>query len=107
MISKTISLPITIPQTELNQFCQRHFITKLSLFGSVLRDDFTQESDIDFLVEFKPDYIPTFFKLAQMERELSSLFKERKIDLRTPQELSPYFRQKVIQEAVIQYDITR
>jgi predicted nucleotidyltransferase len=107
MISKIISLPITIAQTELNQFCQRHFITKLSLFGSVLRDDFTEESDIDLLVEFKPDYIPTFFKLAQMERELSSLFNGRKIDLKTPQELSPYFRQKVIQEAVIQYDITR
>lgn len=107
MISKTKSLPITIPQIELNQFCQRHLIAKLSLFGSVLRDDFTSESDLDFLVEFEPDYIPTFFKLAQMERELSSLFKGRKIDLRTPQELSPYFRQTVIQDALIQYDSTQ
>jgi hypothetical protein len=106
-MSETISLPINIPQTELSKFCQRHLITKLSLFGSVLRNDFTPESDLDFLVEFKPNYIPTFFKLAQMERELSTLFKGRKIDLRTPQELSPYFREKVIQEAVIQYDITR
>jgi uncharacterized protein len=105
--SKLLSLPIVVPQNELNQFCQDNFITKLSLFGSVLRDDFTSESDLDFLVEFADNYTPTFFKLVQMERELSKLFSGRKIDLRTPEELSPYFREKVMLEAIIQYDSTR
>ncbi len=107
MSKNVLSLPIMIPKLELKEFCQRNFIAKLSLFGSVLRDDFTPESDLDFLVEFEANYTPTFFKLAQMERELSKLFLGRKIDLRTSQELSPYFRQKVIAEAEVQYDITR
>ena len=91
----------------LHQFCKRNFIVKLSLFGSVLRGDFTDESDIDFLVEFEADRTPTFLSLARMERELSDLLDGRKIDLRTPEELSPYFRDKVIREAMIQYDGTR
>ena len=107
MSKKILSLPITIPKIELKDFCQRHSIAQLSLFGSVLREDFTPESDIDFLVKFESNYTPTFFKLAQMERELSNLFGGRKIDLRTSQELSPYFRKKVISEAMIQYDSTR
>lgn len=104
MSNNVLCLPITIPPLALNEFCQRNLITKLSLFGSVLRDDFTTESDIDFLVEFESNYTPTFFKLAQIERELSTLFNGRKIDLRTPQELSPYFRQKVMTEARVEYD---
>lgn len=107
METNTLSLPIKIPVTELNKFCETNLISKLSLFGSVLRDDFTNESDIDFLVEFNANYIPTFFKLAEMERTLSSLFNGRKIDLRTVEELSHYFRNKVIKEAIIQYDNTR
>ena len=107
MINNTLSLAIKIPQQELDQFCDRHHITKLSLFGSVLRNDFTENSDLDFLVEFDLSYTPTFFKLAQMERELSALFNDRKIDLRTLEELSPYFRDTVFQEAMIQYDSTR
>ncbi len=99
--------PITIPTQSLDQFCKRNFIDKLSLFGSVLRVDFSQESDIDFLVEFSSGCLPTFFKLAQMERELSTLFDGRKIDLRTAEELSPYFRDRVLQEAVVQYDSSR
>jgi predicted nucleotidyltransferase len=89
---------------EIAEFCQRHHIRKLSLFGSVLRDDFRPESDIDFLVEFEPGKTPGFFKLVGMEIELSKMLNGRKIDLRTPNELSIYFRDRVMAEAVVQYD---
>lgn len=103
-MSETIVLPIAIPKEELAQFCQRHHIRKLSLFGSVLRDDFSPQSDLDFLVEFEPGKTPGFFKLVSMEMELSELLEGRKIDLRTPEELSLYFRDRVMAEAVVQYD---
>ncbi len=103
-MSGTKKLAIAIPQKEIAQFCQRHHIRKLSLFGSVLRDDFTPESDVDFLVEFEPGKTPGFFKIVSMEMELSELLEGRKIDLRTPNELSIYFRDRVMAEAVVQYD---
>lgn len=103
-MSKNKQLQIAIPKQELEQFCRCHYIRKLSLFGSVLRDDFTAESDVDFLVEFEPGKTPGFFKLARMEMELSELLEGRKIDLRTPNELSVYFRDRVMAEAVVQYD---
>jgi hypothetical protein len=103
-MSETKKLPVAIPKEELAQFCQRHHIRKLSLFGSVLRDDFTPESDIDFLVEFEPGKTPGFFKIVSMEIELSERLEGRKIDLRTPNELSIYFRDRVMAEAVVQYD---
>lgn len=103
-MSETKKLPIEIPKVEIAQFCQRHHIRKLSLFGSVLRDDFTPESDIDFLVEFEPKKTPSLFKIVSMEMELSELLKGRKIDLRTPNELSIYFRDRVMAEALVQYD---
>ncbi len=103
-MSETKTLPIEIPKKEIAQFCQHHHIQKLSLFGSVLRDDFTSESDIDFLVEFEPGKTPGFFQIVRMEMELSELMKGRKIDLRTPNELSIYFRDRVMTEAVVQYD---
>lgn len=98
-----MSLPIEIPSEKLTEFCQRHHIHRLSLFGSVLRDDFRPDSDVDFLVEFEPGKTPGFFKMARMERELSEMIEGRKIDLRTPYELSPYFRDRVMAEAVLQY----
>ena len=103
-MSETKILPIKIPKAEIAQFCQRHYIRKLSLFGSVLRDDFRQESDLDFLVEFQPGKTPGFFKLVSMEMELSEMLEGRKIDLRTPNELSIYFRDRGMAEAVVQYD---
>ena len=66
----------------------------------MLRDDFTPESDIDFLVEFEPGKTPGFFKIVSMEMELSELLEGRKIDLRTPNELSIYFRDRVMAEAI-------
>ena len=96
-------LPIALPKDKVVAFCRRHQIRKLSLFGSVLREDFTPESDIDFLVEFLSGAEITYFDLAQMERELSEMLDGRQIDLRTPAELSPYFRQEVLETAVVQY----
>lgn len=97
-------LPIHIPQAKIAEFCQRHHIHKLSLFGSALRDDFRPESDIDFLVEFESGRTPAYFKLVSMEMELSEILDGRKVDLRTPDELSIYFRDRVMAEAVVQYD---
>lgn len=93
---------IELPREKIAEFCKRNHIRKLLLFGSVLHGDFRPDSDIDLLVEFDPAHIPGFFKLAHMERELSELMK-KKVDLRTPQELSRYFRDKVISEAEVQY----
>jgi len=74
----------------------------LSLFGSALRGDAGPDSDIDFLIEFHPDHIPGLIKLAGMEIELSKILG-RKVDLRTPQDLSRYFRQEVLNSAELQY----
>lgn len=65
-------MQIELPQTAIIRFCQRHHIQKLSVFGSVLRDDFGANSDVDFLVEFDPDHIPGLIRLAGMELELST-----------------------------------
>lgn len=86
----------------LADFCDRHRIMRLSLFGSALRDDFHDESDVDFLVEFGPEATPTYFRLMEMEEELSSLIG-RCVDLRTPMELSKYIRERVTAEAETQY----
>lgn len=94
--------PINIPRENIEAFCKRHHIRKLSVFGSALRQDFRSDSDIDILVEFHPDNIPGLFKLAGIEIELSNLIG-RKVDLRTPQDLSRYFRQEVIESAEVQY----
>lgn len=93
---------IELPKEKIAEFCKRNHIRKLLLFGSVLHGDFRPDSDIDLLVEFDPAHIPGFFKLAHMERELSELMG-KKVDLRTPQELSKYFRAEVISEAEVQY----
>ena len=97
------SLRVKAPPEKLAGFCRKHHIRKLSFFGSVLRDDFRTDSDIDVLVEFEPAHVPGFIKLADMEAELSALFGGRKVDLRTPAELSRYFRDRVVKEAKVQY----
>lgn len=94
---------IELPKDEITSFCSKHHIQKLSLFGSVLRDDFGSGSDIDILVEFDPGKAPSFFRLLDMEDELSSMLGGRKVDLRTPEDLSRYFRDKVLATAVVQY----
>ena len=92
-----------VNKDEIADFCDRHHIRRLAIFGSALRDDFSPDSDIDVLVNFMPGHTPGFFGLFEMEEELSALFGGRKVDLRTPQDLSRYFRDKVLAEAEVQY----
>lgn len=99
---KTNKKNIEFPKKEIADFCMRNRIQRLALFGSVLRGNATPESDIDFLVEFEPGHVPGLIKLAGMELELSELLG-RKVDLRTSQELSRYFRQEVCETAKVQY----
>lgn len=93
---------VEIPREELAEFCRRNHIRRLALFGSVLRDDFGPESDVDVLVEFEEGHVPglRFFRL---QRELSNLLG-RKVDLHTPRFLSPHFRDQVLTEADVRYD---
>ena len=93
---------IALPHDQLAAFCRKHHIKKLSLFGSVLRDDFRPDSDVDMLVEFEPEARVGFFGLVGMELELTDLIG-RKVDLRTPKELSRYFRDEVLASAEVQY----
>ena len=94
---------LSIPKAGLAAFCRTHGIRRLALFGSALRADFGAESDIDVLVEFVPDRIPGLLGIAGMEIELSALFGGRKVDLRTPEDLSRYFRQEVLDTAEVQF----
>src|ERR1044071_5321469 len=91
-------------QQRLAEFCQRHGIQRLALFGSVLRDDFKPESDVDVLVEFKPG-VRTGLRFFAMQDELSEILG-RRVDLHTPECLSKYFRDRVLSEAVTQYGPT-
>jgi predicted nucleotidyltransferase len=93
---------IDIPKEIIEAFCKKHHIRKLSIFGSALRQDFKSDSDIDVLVEFNTSNTPGLIKLAGIEIELSNLIG-RKVDLRTPQDLSRHFRQEVIESAEVQY----
>jgi uncharacterized protein len=97
-----MELPIQIDAAQIAAFCEKHHITKLALFGSVLTERFTDESDVDVLVEFHPEYVPGLIRLCGMEHELSDIVG-RKADMRTPNDLSRYFRDEVVRTAVIQY----
>lgn len=92
---------IIVPKDKIAEFCRRRHIRRLALFGSVLREDFGPDSDIDVLVEFEPGYVPglAFFTI---ETEFSEILG-RKVDLNTPQFLSRYFREQVLAEAEEQY----
>ena len=92
---------IAIDREKLAEFCQRNHIRKFSLFGSILRDNFGADSDVDVLVEFEPGHVPGL-RFFALESELSSLWG-RKVDLNTPDFLSPYFRGRVLAEAEVHY----
>ena len=92
-----------LKKRKIVEFCKRNHIRSLSLFGSILRNDFSRSSDIDVLVEFEIGYVPGFFDLIKMEEKLSSMFGGRKVDLRTPNDLSRYFRDDVLTEAEAVY----
>jgi predicted nucleotidyltransferase len=94
---------ISIDREGIAAFCRRHHIRRLALFGSVLREDFTPDSDIDVLADFEPGYLPGLFGIARMERELSTILEGRRIDLRTAEDLSRYFRDEVLKGADVLY----
>jgi uncharacterized protein len=91
-----------LPRRKVAEFCKRNHIRKLSLYGSILRGNFRPDSDIDLLVEFESEHIPGLIKLSGMEIELSEILG-RKVELRTPQDLSRYFRDEVVKFAEVQY----
>ncbi len=99
----TEKIHIELPKERIEEFCKKHHIRKLSLFGSALRDDFTPESDLDILVEFEPGTRVGMIRLAGLEIELGEIL-ERKVDLNTPGFLSKYYRDKVLAEAAVHYD---
>lgn len=94
---------IIINNTLIEEFCTRHSIKRLAFFGSVLRDDFSDTSDVDVLVTFEEGHTPGFFSLFDMEDELSDIIG-RSVDLRTSEDLSRYFRDDVISNMAIQYE---
>ena len=93
---------IPIPREEIEDFCRSHNIVRLSLFGSVLREDFGRDSDVDILVEFAPGATVTLFGLVAMELALSRILG-RQVDLNTPKGLSKYFRDAVLADAEVLY----
>ncbi len=95
-------LPIQLDEQYIAEFCRRHRIKRLSLFGSVLTERFNDESDVDMLVEFEPDATPSLFDVGGMMQELSDKLG-RQVDLRTPADLSRYFRDEVIRDAELLY----
>jgi predicted nucleotidyltransferase len=93
---------ISIDSHTVAEFCRRNQIRRLALFGSYLTDNFHPDSDIDMLVEFEPSARVGLLGMARMEIELSDLLG-RKVDLRTPEDLSRYFRDKVVSSAQVLY----
>lgn len=95
-------LNIDVPHDRVAVFCKRNHIRKLSLFGSVLRKDFSPESDVDVLVEFEDGHVPGLLRFVGMKNELSEIIAHE-VDLRTPAELSRYFRDEVVSSALVEY----
>lgn len=93
---------IALDSKRISEFCRRHGVRRLSLFGSATRDDFGPESDLDVLVEFEPDRVPGLAFFA-MEEELGRIVG-RRVDLNTPGFLSPGIRARILAEAVLHYE---
>jgi predicted nucleotidyltransferase len=94
---------LPVAEITLARYCERHHIRCLSLFGSQLKGTARPDSDIDLLVEFEPGWVPGLLALAGMEMELSELLGGRRVDLRTAEDLSRYFRDEVVRTAEVQY----
>jgi len=93
-----MSPKISIDREAVSAFCRRHHIARLALFGSVLRDDFRPDSDIDVLVEFQPGHVPGL-RFVSIEREFSELLHGRRIDMVTPKFLNARIRDQVLKHA--------
>ena len=96
------SITNKIPWESLERFCRTNHIARLALFGSALRDELRPDSDIDLLVQFEPGSVPGLMGLAKIELSLTDMLG-RKVDLRTPTELSRYFRDDVLAHARAEY----
>lgn len=94
---------IQFDREKLAEFCRRNHIKRLSFFGSVLRDDFSADSDIDLLYELKDGCAIGYFKLVEMELELSSFFGGRKVDLVSPAYLKPAIKEDILNSAEVEY----
>ncbi len=94
---------ISTDREQIADFCRRHHIGKLAFFGSVLRDDFAPDSDVDVLVEFEPGHVPGFIRLFHIEQELSKLLGGRQVDLVTEKFLNRRIRSRVLADAEVQY----
>jgi predicted nucleotidyltransferase len=94
---------IPIDGEQVAAFCRRHHIRRLRLFGSVLRDDFGPDSDVDVLVEFEPDHAPGW-EIVDIEEELGRLLGGRKVDMVNPKFLNRHLRDRILHEAQVQYD---
>ena len=97
-----MDLPIEVDREQIAGFFRKHHLIKRALFGSVLTDRFGPDSDVDVLFEYDPKHVPTLFDVVRMERELSGILG-RKVDMRTPRDLSRYFRDEVVNNAAVQY----
>jgi predicted nucleotidyltransferase len=93
---------IKTPQEKVAEFCRKYHIRRLSFFGSVISEHFKEDSDVDVLVEFEQGQVVGLLRLASMEIKLSEILG-RKVDLRTPADLSRYFRDDVLSSAEVQY----
>ena len=98
-----MSARIPVDPKKIADFCERHYIRKLALFGSVLREDFRPDSDVDVLVEFESGHTPGFIRLYQIEEELSPLMGGHRPDLVTAGFLNRRIRDRVLAEAEVQY----
>lgn len=99
-----MTVNVDADKEQIARFCREHHIRWLALFGSVLREDFGPDSDIDVLVQFDADHVPGLLGVSRLAREMSdTVFEGRKVDLRTPEDLSRYFRQDVLAAAEVQY----
>src|SRR5215212_3342568 len=94
---------IPIDRVRLAEFCRRHHIRKLALFGSVLREDFRAESDVDVLYEFKSGHAVGYFGLLRMEEELGSLFGGHRVEMVEPSYLNRWIKDEVLSAAQVQY----
>lgn len=95
---------IPIDQDRIAELCRKHHIRRLAPFGSVLREDFRPDSDIDVLYEFEPGYLVRFFELFDMEEELSRLFEGQRVEMVKPKYLSPWIRDRVLAQSQVQFD---
>jgi hypothetical protein len=98
-----VQTAIPIPFMELADFCQKHHIVRMWLFGSILRDDFRPDSDIDVLVEFDPDHVPGWEFYGEWHEELAAILS-RPVDIGTPDSLRPWIRPRIMANAKVVYE---